>query len=325
MSVETDQARLDALLGLQFEWDSESEQISENDDQHHKELEQHQPETHLFRLFDETVDTVMIDSATADSATPVDPRIYEVDSDEEELKRNRFASKGLIVDPNTLIEENTATRPSFRSRLISVSIPVVSPLATKKPHCRSRPSLAKRKRSLAKKKKSVETAKTLELNRSLAVSNPIKSTLIRLSNEHYDNPATALALHRIRFSFWLGHERCVKGENGVLVVNYHTRAPSSREAFGFGAFGRGGRGAGRGGRGVGRGGSYGGAGSRGRGFSGDFGGMRGRSNLATGGNFGGKVHGIQRKSSQGAFSSRGGNFSGRFNGRRRGGLSHRGK
>ncbi|ORY46436.1 hypothetical protein BCR33DRAFT_715520 [Rhizoclosmatium globosum] len=228
-----DERRLEQLLGLQFEWDEESDHGTKNKMQW---TLQDEPEPEIIQQ---------------------NPRIYEVDSDEEELKRERFAAPGILLHPQYPPE----TRWSNRITTIPLDPP-------KPPHSKARKGSKQRKALLSKKLKSQKSA--AEQARELPSLGPMPCTLAALTQEYWKKKEWALELHKQRYAYWLGRGAVYRGAEFVMRVYGRGRGGfggGGRGGFG-GATGRGGFGAtGRGGFG-GRGGGRGGFGNRG-GFSGN--------------------------------------------------------
>ncbi|KAJ3068084.1 hypothetical protein HDU99_003299 [Rhizoclosmatium hyalinum] len=253
-----DERRLEQLLGLQFEWDEESDHGNEEQDA----MDVDEPvadttdENMDFRLFDSTILSVRLQDEPEPEIIQQNPRIYEVDSDEEELKRERFAAPGILLHPQYPPE----TRWSNRITTIPLDPP-------KPPHSKARKGSKQRKALLSKKLKSQKSA--AEQARELPSLGPMPCTLAALTQEYWKKKEWALELHKQRYAYWLGRGAVYRGAEFVMRVYGRGRGGfggGGRGGFG-GATGRGGFGAtGRGGFG-GRGGGRGGFGNRG-GFSG---------------------------------------------------------
>ncbi|KAI8619485.1 hypothetical protein BC830DRAFT_769912 [Chytriomyces sp. MP71] len=250
--------RLDALLSWQFEYDETSDCETETrTDGASNETKEETPteggEPMLFRLFDAVV--AVAEPGRDDSASDVNraaiARRIEYDSDEEALLDARF--REVAVDARTVLAEAAAssmalshgslvrqTYPGNQNGPNKVmNIPLPSP---KRPHYKLRASKSARIR--LRKKKSLRAATESSIAAYNAETPPQqKSSLPGLTMQYYKNPAYALALHRQRFSFWLGRSRMIKGERAEPVSKW-SYSPSSRGRHGFGFGAKEGRGGG---------------------------------------------------------------------------------
>ncbi|KAJ3393159.1 hypothetical protein HDU84_002506 [Entophlyctis sp. JEL0112] len=202
-------ARLDELLANSLEFDdADSDSI-------HSATNAEQPP---LRLFADTVadwNGCADDDPAASAATAAsrDPRIYEVDSDEESAVRSRIGTAGVIVGP--LRQLGPAAPEPIRVSERTQSGPLQASNHHRRPSQRQRKALAARRRVSA-------AAAEMHHDAHLAGSRQSsKSSLMGLTQDLIGYPDKALALHKMRFSYWLGRRRCVKGEaaSRSLMVN----------------------------------------------------------------------------------------------------------
>ncbi|KAI8830379.1 hypothetical protein BJ741DRAFT_712135 [Chytriomyces cf. hyalinus JEL632] len=283
------QLRLEQLLGQQFEFDFEEELDVDNNasnlqaEDSNGQAEEAGRDSHSFRLFDSQLAQVsIVETDPTDSYTAVE-RVYEVDSDEEEMKRSKFESGGVIVSAATvLLGESVSTQDDIWSRRITHI-----PITLKKPHNQLRKS--KKQRLQLRTKKSMQTKTAADIERyNAAEPVSLKSSLPILNRQYFKQPAVALSIHKQRFSYWLGGARVVKGERGAPASFYGFNGGGGRGSVGRGRGGFGG------GSGFGRGASS--SYSRGGGGGASFGRDRGRGGFSRGG----------FKSSSTGFGNRGG-------------------
>ncbi|KAJ3236571.1 hypothetical protein HDU81_010667 [Chytriomyces hyalinus] len=285
---ESDQLRLEQILGQQFEFDFEEESDignhASNDQVEDSSVQGEEAgiDSHSFRLFDSQLAQVsIVETDPTDSYTAVE-RVYEVDSDEEDMKRSKFESSGVIVSAATVLGESVSTQDDVWSQRI-----IRIPITVKKPHNQLRKS--KKQRQQLRTKKSMQTRTAADIERYNA-ADPVslKSSLPNLNRQYFKQPAVALSIHKQRFSYWLGSGRVVKGERAAPARFYGFNGSGGRGGGGVGR-GRGGFGGGAFGRGASS--SY----SRGGG-GGSFGRERGRGGFSRG----------AFKSSSTGFGNRGG-------------------
>ncbi|KAI9329072.1 hypothetical protein BDR26DRAFT_873081 [Obelidium mucronatum] len=258
-----DQQRLDQLLSRQFDFDFDENSDNEgSNNSNHMDTDEN--EALSFRLFDNVAVSVVLKDSDEQIALDhfvKDPRIFEVDSEEEEEKRVQFAAPGVL----THFEYPPDTRWSNRVTIVPLTPPTA--LATKKPHSKSRPSSSQRRALRNKKEKSAQSA--LEQTQDLPPLEPKGSTLNALTRVYSNDPEFALALHRQRFSYWLGRGAVVKasfiGRNSFSGGRGGGSSFGLSQSFGSVRGGFGSRGARGGSFGSSRGGGF---GSRGGGFAG---------------------------------------------------------
>ncbi|KAJ3260359.1 hypothetical protein HDU77_001373 [Chytriomyces hyalinus] len=234
------QLRLEQLLGQQFEFDFEEESDVDNNasnlqaEDSNGQAEEAGMDSHSFRLFDSQLAQVsIVEADPTDSYTAVE-RVYEVDSDEEEMKRSKFESSGVIVSAATVLGESVSTQDDIWSRRI-----IHIPITVKKPHNQLRKS--KKQRLQLRTKKSMQTKPAADIERyNAAEPVSLKSSLPILNRQYFKQPAVALSIHKQRFSYWLGGARVVKGERGAPASFYGFNGGGGRGSFGRGRGGFGG-------------------------------------------------------------------------------------